>query len=290
MMEHVHTFIEACRGATNLRVCVPGRYVPFFVSHMLPKVSAVIDVLFIARDDYNIHVEHPVIRQLIDCKQIRRIVAHHLMSHHPKIMWMPLGIGSSSWWTKSDAPRMDAPPLEQLLYVNFSIHSNPSHRSGVLSRLEASGFHMSPLVSKEAFVEKLRTSLFCASPDGKAKDCFRTWEAMAVGCTPLVDDWPALRRAAPWLPVVWIGCASDDESDVLAIASWSDVTETRLRAIQPRAQQRMKDAGTTFLSHKTWCEALQALCDDPVGCRPLVELVKPQKEEDATRAADASAA
>ena len=48
----------------------------------------------------------------------------------------------------------------------------------------------------------LARSTFVFSPAGAGLDCFRHWEAMALGAIPLVDDTPTTRDLLAGLPAV----------------------------------------------------------------------------------------
>ena len=263
LTDHVHAFERIARDKDGkpLVVCIPGRYVSYFMAKMLPRITNDISVLFVARDDFD--VTDMSINAAIRCKRIHRIVCHHLHINHEKVAFLPLGIGSSSWWSRADYARSTLPPHERLLYVNFSVYTNPS-RIHKAKALEANGFSMSPMVSRDVFLQRLSQSSFCASPDGHAKDCFRTWEAMHARCTPLVDNWPALRSRAPWLPVVWIlpvGESDHYDDGALCIqGGWEAVTVSSLSALCDAASERMRVAGRAFLSSQTWFCALSLLC------------------------------
>ena len=63
---------------------------------------------------------------------------------------------------------------------------------------------------------------FCLSPHGNGLDCHRTWEAIALGCIPVVKTSP-LDRLFSGLPV-------------LIVNSWSDLNESLLSETVDRFQ------------------------------------------------------
>jgi len=65
---------------------------------------------------------------------------------------------------------------------------------------------------------------FELSPHGNGLDCFRTWEALALGCIPIVKTSPLDRLYR------------EHDFPVVVVDSWADVTETNLQAWKCRHQ------------------------------------------------------
>jgi hypothetical protein len=73
------------------------------------------------------------------------------------------------------------------LYCNFSLQTN-SNRSNVYRILQ--GKQLGCLDVKRPFSEycqEMKKYLFVASPRGNGIDCHRTWEALYMGCIPIVE-------------------------------------------------------------------------------------------------------
>ena len=66
------------------------------------------------------------------------------------------------------------------------------------------------------YMEHLKTSYFVLSPRGAGPDCHRVWEALAVGCIPIVKRHPAMR----WFI----------NAPILFVDTFADVTAEHLRA------------------------------------------------------------
>jgi hypothetical protein len=198
---------ESAPAGRMLNIAIPVSYMSY-LDRLCDRKIHNIHTLFILREDAHLHSEIPALNKLLGDDNIRSIVAHNVEFHHPKLQWIPLGIcgdTNNCWTTAMHSVRTDVLPEEKLLYVNFTIITNREHRTAVARALRENGFEMQQIVPKQEFMAIMATFAFCASPDGRAKDCYRTWEAIAGGCTPLVDDWPYARAVAPWLPVVWVG-------------------------------------------------------------------------------------
>lgn len=83
---------------------------------------------------------------------------------------------------------------------------------------------------RKDYWEKMADFIFVISPHGNGMDCLRTWEALALGCIPIVKKSP-LDRLYQGLPVVIV----EDwrEIDEQNLAEW----ELQYRRINPRQVQ-----------------------------------------------------
>ena len=83
---------------------------------------------------------------------------------------------------------------------------------------------------------------FVISPHGNGLDCHRTWEALCLGCIPIV-------RTSP-LDALY------DELPVYIVQDWSDVTEENLRRILNEFSQRKFDLNRLTL--KYWMDKINS--------------------------------
>lgn len=109
-----------------------------------------------------------------------------------------------------------------LVYVNFAVSTNPSERQSCLEHFRyirgtkirgAAG----PSKKQKPFLDYLHDlsqSVFVASPPGNGLDCHRTWEALLMGCYPIVKS-STLDPLFEHLPVV-------------IVKDWRDATESLL--------------------------------------------------------------
>lgn len=73
------------------------------------------------------------------------------------------------------------------LYCNFSLYTN-MNRSNVLNTLSSKQLAFTDAVKPfSSYCETLKQFLFIASPRGNGIDCHRTWEALYMGCIPIVE-------------------------------------------------------------------------------------------------------
>jgi hypothetical protein len=197
--------------------------------------------------------------------------AQNCVAQHPKLVPMPIGLdyhtiagGGTRWWgpratpTQQEAellalrrtPTTSAPPYRA--YANF--HFNMRSRFGIDRRTA-----MEQIPSQHVYYEPRRTKRllswrrqrshhrFVLSPHGNGLDCHRTWEALCLGCIPIVRTSP-LDRLWAGLPV-WI------------VDSWAQVTPEAML----RKAAELDDHGTIAsvgsipdnLLLKTWMDRIR---------------------------------
>lgn len=107
---------------------------------------------------------------------------------HPKMIPIPLALDSKRLPTaqkildKSDFDR------SVQVYMNFTVN-NPERRA-VWDRLAAVDGVLARAYDKHGlkiYYEDLTRAQFVLSPKGNGQDCYRTWEALLMGATPIVQ-------------------------------------------------------------------------------------------------------
>ena len=136
-----------------------------------------------------------------------------------KLLSIPIGIANKCW------PYGDTELLDRYIplslakkekpifcYVNYTIHSN---RLRCTHHFRKIGAHFARRDTFEEYLQDLSESLFVVSPPGNGMDCYRTWEALLMGCYPIVKS-SHLNPLYEYLPVV-------------IIEDWEEVTESFLK-------------------------------------------------------------
>lgn len=95
----------------------------------------------------------------------------------------------------------------------------------------------------EKYYEDLANSAYCFSPRGAGIDCHRTWEAMYLGCIPIV------RRHKELEPFVEIGLP------ILMVDDWEEVTEDLLNKKMAGMYDKFRTAGEK-LTFNYWNERI----------------------------------
>src|ERR1700722_11865528 len=107
---------------------------------------------------------------------------------------------------------------DKICYLNISVSTNISGRKIVYTMFKDKSFCYNPntRLSWHDYLVDLAHSKFVLSPQGNGLDCHRTWEALYMGCIPIVKN-SLLNDLYEDLPVVIV----DD---------WAEVTEEFLNA------------------------------------------------------------
>lgn len=142
-----------------------------------------------------------------------------------RIIPIPIGLANQVWPhgqisildpMVSHAPLPGNETRDLFVYINFSIHTNRSTREPCFKyfqNLSCSTFKEPK--SFEEYLADLSRSVFVVSPPGNGQDCHRTWEALLMGCYPIVLS-SSLNPLYEGLPIV-------------VVSGWEEVTEEFLQ-------------------------------------------------------------
>jgi hypothetical protein len=160
--------------------------------------------------------------------------------NHNKITKIPIGLDYHTLSKRSHAWGPRANPVDQekqlmriranaqpfhkrkiCCYANFqfNIHGNFGHeRKLAVEQIPENSIYYEErkLPREKSWIVQTEYS-FVVSPSGNGLDCHRTWEALCLGCIPIVKS-SAINHLFEDLPV-------------LIVNSWSDVTVTKLETV-----------------------------------------------------------
>jgi len=144
---------------------------------------------------------------------------------------IPIGLECDRWHPPSMKKDiiLATPELERtgLAYLNYTIRA--SHRTQRAAAYDM--FSCAPWVttehskSFEHYTRQLASHKFVFSPDGNGMDCVRTWEALYLGCYPIVERHVFTEEFAKELPI-------------LVVDDWSYITEDFLSVEYERMTAR----------------------------------------------------
>lgn len=151
---------------------------------------------------------------------------------HPKLHHLPIGI-ANAYYSSGDKAAFDESiqlygnnkNRTKLLYMNFSFRSScikcAAERQAAYNEFSnkpwcTAVFQTNPedavlRQSMRSYLREMAQHKFVVSPRGNGLDCFRTWEALLMGCYPIVIS-SSLNPLFKDLPVVIVN-------------SWSEVTQ-----------------------------------------------------------------
>lgn len=114
---------------------------------------------------------------------------------HPKITCLPIGIANAQW-RHGDLDLLYSimnvnSHREKTLYVNFNPYTNALVRFNVANQLEEAGYsfvhHQNGVDDQERYLLEMKHHQYVACPVGNSPDTHRFWEALYLGCVPIVD-------------------------------------------------------------------------------------------------------
>lgn len=101
---------------------------------------------------------------------------------------IPIGL-ENTYWNRTNINKIKEcsnNSKDKLLYLNFSLYTNPN-RSKIMNSLLKNGFNKNKQLDWDSYIEDLSRHKFCISPNGNGVDCHRTWECLYLGVIPIVE-------------------------------------------------------------------------------------------------------
>eukprot|EP00668_Euglena_longa_P041028 GGOE01053991.1.p1 GENE.GGOE01053991.1~~GGOE01053991.1.p1 ORF type:complete len:476 (+),score=128.94 GGOE01053991.1:263-1690(+) len=167
--------------------------IPTFVAHKLPRIDAHFFVITHNRDK---SVPGPEGMPLLHSPKLLRWFAKNIDHAHPKMVPIPIGI-ENRFYRNGEHPEdfldllsgnHNATASRDVL-INFTPRKWNSDRSHALEAMKKNGFGSRQIkkVGHKQFLDQSRHYRFILSPQGNGISCHRTWEALYMGCLPLVS-------------------------------------------------------------------------------------------------------
>lgn len=139
---------------------------------------------------------------------IKKWFAINVEYTHSDLIPIPLGIKTHKGiyleeryktnWFANNIDRLRNNKKENVVYCNWSITNND--RNFIIDKLKNLNipFILESNLSFEQYAENMSKCKYVISPPGNGMDCHRTWEALYIGCIPIVisntiyDSWKSL--------------------------------------------------------------------------------------------------
>jgi hypothetical protein len=227
------TLFDTIQDGESVYICTHG--IPHFVMNFLPRLKKRITLVSGDSDDvvYTIHTD--VCQALLNSPYILQWYTQNCLASHPKLFHLPIGmdyhtLGEKDYepWGKHASPA-DQDAAIQLLaanarpfyererkgYSTFHFHLGRGDRREAFHFLpkDLVYYEPNPILRAESHLKQTNYA-FVISPYGGGPDCHRTWEALALGCIPIIKS-SGLDPLFKDLPV-------------LLVKQWSDVTQDLL--------------------------------------------------------------
>jgi hypothetical protein len=124
---------------------------------------------------------------------------------HPKMDGIPIGLENSFFkgWDYKICHDNYNNIKDKLLYINFNTKTNKI-RNNILDTLIKEGFtNKITRIEWREYIKELSNHKFCIAPPGNGVDTHRIWEAIYVGCIPIVINNDILYNYFNELPILW---------------------------------------------------------------------------------------
>jgi hypothetical protein len=235
------------RDGDCLYIC--NSAIPFFREHVFPTIQVAFRLVSGDCDDScpsELFPEQSAFLKFIDDPRIIVWYAQNCIRGHKKLHQLPIGQdyhtmnGPNSWGPPTsptdqerfiDELRAKAPALENrkcMAHANFHFSMTTKYvydRHDALNQIPKELVYYEPARCGRLDTWKTQTEYaFVISPHGNGLDCHRTWEALALGCIPIVKT-SALDPMYEGLPVKIVN-------------DWHDITHELLDQTQKEYAER----------------------------------------------------
>lgn len=198
------------------------------------------------------HSDHPIdlSRWSLKPECIKRWYAVNATYSHPNLISIPLGLKTHmepylepqymTEWFACNIERLKLNKKEKNIYCNWNITNVDRNKIKNVLKNKQLEFTYQNNIPFNEYIEEMSKHRFVISPVGNGIDCHRTWEALYVGCIPIViknsiyDNWN--------LPILQVSSYEDitqnllDEFNLnnftleqLEITYWSDAIKRGLK-------------------------------------------------------------
>jgi len=227
--------------ANGQSIYICSSAIPNFISTVFPTIKCRF-ILVTGDCDESCPIElfrsHEEFIQFIESDKIIHWYSQNCIGNHPKLTQIPIGMDYHTMserdheWGPRTSPldqerilfaiKQKARPLNTRIckaYANFHFLMNTKYaydRKDAIQRLPSQCVFYETIKVKRINTWKTQSEYaFVISPHGNGLDCHRTWEAISLGCIPILKTSP-LDPLFEGLPV-WI------------VKDWSDVNEASMK-------------------------------------------------------------
>ena len=189
--------VERCDGAEVIFIYTD--LVPYFKRYIAPHLTRRF-ALVTHNSDQAVTIDD---RDLLDNPLMVQWWAQNVEFAHTKLSSLPIGLANSQWGAEHLGLLFEASKhieKDKLLYANVAL----THASRIQAKLAAArvaGVTEGITVPYKEYIETLRRHKFCICPRGNGIDTHRIWEALYLGCVPVIvrADWTPAYSELPLL-------------------------------------------------------------------------------------------
>jgi len=216
----------------SLYICTSA--IPHFAHQFLPHLTKRIVLVSGDADETIPYVDVTACVAILSSPYILKWYAQNCLTNHSKVVHLPIGMdyhtmsSSDSGWGKRQTPvdqdndidilhKSSLPFHERLnkCYTTFHFALDRGDRREAFTDIpkDLVYYEPTPVTRAQSHAAQVKYA-FVVSPYGGGPDCHRTWEALALGCIPIIKS-----------------CKMDplfEGLPVLLVQRWSDVTQDLL--------------------------------------------------------------
>jgi hypothetical protein len=201
---------DSLRNGNSIYVC--SNTLSFFVNEILPKINKYF-VLVTGDSDSTVPIEsitHPQLNILINNHFLIKWFAQNTLYNCNKIIQMPIGLDfhtifsnpSHKWKTEGENSlpiyqekillqiRQTMRPFQERInkiYFNFSLSNDRfKQRESALNQIPEELIVSVNFTKRTQNWKNMTEYTFVICPFGNGMDCHRTWEALCLGCIPIL--------------------------------------------------------------------------------------------------------
>lgn len=245
----------------------------FFLTVVLKKLEEASIQIIIVSGDADVTVPDDIFQQgtnafvqFLESKSIIHWYSQNCGFEHPKMTSIPIGLDyhtlsvNDYWWGKQISPEMQEQEIIQIrknakpwgerqckIYSNFHFVAYPNRFDNDRNKAKTEipehliFYEPNKITRNETWKNQIEYA-FIACPHGNGMDTHRLWEALALGCIPIV------RKSR--IDVLYIGLP------VLIVNEWKDITKTLLIDTVSRFSQMQFDYDKLTL--KYWMDKINS--------------------------------
>ena len=182
---------------------------------------------------------------------LNRWFAQNRCWSHPKVFSLPIGLENRHWFPYKTNIMVNTPNIKNRTAKAF-VQCNPSTHPERIKLMESVNNDAIDLYqgsngnekTHELFMSNLVRYAFCVCPRGNGIDTHRLWEALYMGCIPIVKDYIAHEFDIDDKP----------QPPIVKVKEWSQITPTFLR----EQYEKINHASfvSELLSMQYWAERI----------------------------------
>ena len=212
-------------------------------------------------------ISDPAIQKILSSEYLIHWYAQNLAAQHPKMHALPIGLDYHTMWERPGLWGITAiSPLAQenalinnlasspefgqrylAAYCNWHFAMGRGDRQACFDQIDKSAcFFEANAVPRNSTWLRQAECMFVVSPEGAGMDCHRTWEALFLGCIPVL-------KRNPLTPLF-------EKLPVLLVDDWGQVNKNTMLDFAGTLSTQKFDFSSLFQAH--WMKKMAGLNAD----------------------------